>query len=67
MIFLDFLLRFSFRVLVLAVQTIVETVIASSGHDSPLLVQFLSELMPSQAQWDRIRQDLPLQVGAPVL
>ncbi|XP_029704196.1 E3 ubiquitin-protein ligase listerin isoform X2 [Takifugu rubripes] len=51
----------SFRVLVLAVQTIVETVAASSGPGSLLLAQFLSELMPSQSQWKKIRQDLPLQ------
>lgn len=57
-----------FRVLIRAVQTIVETVVASSAHDSPLLVHFLSELMPSQPQWKRIRQDLPLQwVKSPLL
>uniref|UniRef100_H3CX74 E3 ubiquitin-protein ligase listerin n=1 Tax=Tetraodon nigroviridis TaxID=99883 RepID=H3CX74_TETNG len=57
-----------FRVLVQAVQAIVETVVASSGHDSPLLIHFLSALMPSQPQWKRIRQDLPLQwVKSPLL
>lgn len=46
----------------LAVQTIVETVTASSSPGSLLLAQFLSELMPSQSQWKKVRQDLPLQV-----
>lgn len=60
--FFETLFFFSFRVLVRAIQSIVETVVASSGHGSPLLVHFLSELMPSQPQWKRIRQDLPFQV-----
>lgn len=46
----------------LAVQTIVETVAASIGPGSLLLAQFLSQLMLSQSQWNKIRQDLPLQV-----
>lgn len=67
-LFYDFVLfSSSFSVLVQAVQAIVETVVASSGPHSPLLVHFLSELMPTQLQWKRIRQDLPLQVSKPFL
>lgn len=61
-LFIYLFIFLSFSVLVQAVRNIVETVVAYSGHDSPLLIHFLSELMPSQPQWCRIRQDLPLQV-----
>ncbi|XP_044078917.1 E3 ubiquitin-protein ligase listerin [Siniperca chuatsi] len=51
----------SLQVLVLAVQSLVETIISVCNQDSPLLVQFLSQLTPSQTEWTRIRQALPPQ------
>ncbi|XP_026184663.1 E3 ubiquitin-protein ligase listerin isoform X2 [Mastacembelus armatus] len=51
----------SLQVLVVAVQSLVETVVSVSGKDSPLLVQFFTLLTPSQVEWTRIRQALPPQ------
>uniref|UniRef100_A0A3Q3VQT5 E3 ubiquitin-protein ligase listerin n=1 Tax=Mola mola TaxID=94237 RepID=A0A3Q3VQT5_MOLML len=58
----------SLQVLVLAVQSIVEAVISASDQNSPLLVQFLTQLTPSQTEWTRIRHVLPPQwVKTPLL
>ncbi|KAE8287484.1 E3 ubiquitin-protein ligase listerin [Larimichthys crocea] len=58
----------SLQVLVLAVQSLVETIISVCNQESPLLVQFFSQLMPSQPEWTRIRQALPPQwVKSPLL
>ncbi|TKS82943.1 E3 ubiquitin-protein ligase listerin [Collichthys lucidus] len=51
----------SLQVLVLAVQSLVETILSVCNQESPLLVQFFSQLMPSQPEWTRIRQALPPQ------
>uniref|UniRef100_A0A7N9AUP0 E3 ubiquitin-protein ligase listerin n=1 Tax=Mastacembelus armatus TaxID=205130 RepID=A0A7N9AUP0_9TELE len=56
----------SLQVLVVAVQSLVETVVSVSGKDSPLLVQFFTLLTPSQVEWTRIRQALPPQVSLPI-
>uniref|UniRef100_A0A671VF31 E3 ubiquitin-protein ligase listerin n=1 Tax=Sparus aurata TaxID=8175 RepID=A0A671VF31_SPAAU len=58
----------SLQVLVVAVQSLVETIISVCDQDSPLLVQFFTQLMPSQTEWTRIRQALPPQwVKTPLL
>ncbi|KAM9348056.1 E3 ubiquitin-protein ligase listerin [Symphorus nematophorus] len=58
----------SLQVLVLAVQSLVETIISVCDQDSPLLVQFFGQLMPSQTEWTRIRHALPPQwVKTPLL
>lgn len=58
----------SLQVLVLAVQSLVETIISVCDQDSPLLVQFYTLLTPSQTEWTRIRQALPPQwVKTPLL
>eukprot|EP00064_Thunnus_orientalis_P010735 superscaffoldBa00001484_g10762 len=58
----------SLQVLVLAVQSIVETIISVCDQDSHLLVQFFTYLTPSQTGWTRIRQALPPQwVKTPLL
>lgn len=54
---------FSLQVLVVAVQSLVETIISVCDQDSPLLVQFFTQLMPNQTEWTRIRQALPPQVS----
>lgn len=51
----------SLQVLVLAVQSLVETIMSVCGGDSPLFVQFLTQLTPSQTEWAKIRQALPPQ------
>ncbi|XP_056140651.1 E3 ubiquitin-protein ligase listerin isoform X2 [Lampris incognitus] len=58
----------SLQVLVLAAQSLVETLNSNCRQDSPLLVQFLFLLTPSQAEWTKIRQMLPPQwVKRPLL
>ncbi|XP_071378047.1 E3 ubiquitin-protein ligase listerin [Centroberyx affinis] len=58
----------SLQVLVLAVQSLVETMNSVCHQDSLLLIQFLSLLTPSQIEWTRIRQALPPQwVKSPLL
>ncbi|XP_070699650.1 E3 ubiquitin-protein ligase listerin isoform X2 [Pempheris klunzingeri] len=58
----------SLQVLVVAVQSLVETVMSVCDQDSPLLVQFFTQLMPTQAEWTKIRQALPPQwVKTPLL
>uniref|UniRef100_A0A673AQT4 E3 ubiquitin-protein ligase listerin n=1 Tax=Sphaeramia orbicularis TaxID=375764 RepID=A0A673AQT4_9TELE len=52
----------SLQVLVLAVQSLVETIISVCNQESPLLIQFFNLLTPSEAEWTRIRQALPPQV-----
>lgn len=47
----------------MAVQSLVETIVSVCDGDSPLLAQFFTLLTPSQAEWSRIRQALPPQVG----
>uniref|UniRef100_A0AAQ5Z1H0 E3 ubiquitin-protein ligase listerin n=1 Tax=Amphiprion ocellaris TaxID=80972 RepID=A0AAQ5Z1H0_AMPOC len=50
------------QVLVLAVQSLVETIISVCDRASDILIQFFTFLMPSQTEWTRIRLALPLQV-----
>ncbi|XP_068188141.1 E3 ubiquitin-protein ligase listerin [Antennarius striatus] len=58
----------SLKVLVLAVQTIVETIVSVCSANSRLLVQFFIQLMPSETEWTQIRQALPPQwVKTPLL
>ncbi|KAM9846961.1 E3 ubiquitin-protein ligase listerin [Aulostomus maculatus] len=58
----------SFQVFVLAVQSLVETVVSVCDQDSPLLIQFFTHLMPSKTSWTNIRQALPPQwVKTPLL
>lgn len=60
------LLCFSLQVLVLAAQSLVETIMTNCDQDSSLLVQFFTLLTPTQTEWTRIRQALPPQVRQPV-
>ncbi|KAM9333735.1 E3 ubiquitin-protein ligase listerin [Pholidichthys leucotaenia] len=56
------------QVLVLAVQSVVETVISVCHQHTTILIQFFNLLTPSQTEWTRIRQALPPQwVKAPLL
>lgn len=58
----------SLQVLILAVQSVVETIVSVCNQDSPLLVHFFTQLTPSQTEWTRIRQALPPQwVKKPLL
>ncbi|KAM4620161.1 E3 ubiquitin-protein ligase listerin [Polymixia lowei] len=58
----------SLQVLVVAVQSLVETLNSVCCQDSHLLIHFLSLLIPSQLEWTRIRQALPPQwVKSPLL
>uniref|UniRef100_A0AAQ4R4P0 E3 ubiquitin-protein ligase listerin n=1 Tax=Gasterosteus aculeatus aculeatus TaxID=481459 RepID=A0AAQ4R4P0_GASAC len=58
----------SLQVLIGAVQSLVETIISVCDKDSPLPARFFTQLMPSQTEWTRIRQDLPPQwVKTPLL
>uniref|UniRef100_A0A8D3D305 E3 ubiquitin-protein ligase listerin n=1 Tax=Scophthalmus maximus TaxID=52904 RepID=A0A8D3D305_SCOMX len=58
----------SLQVLVLAVESLVETIIAVCEQDYSLLIQFFTLLMPSQIEWTRIRQALPPQwIKTPLL
>ncbi|XP_029304637.1 E3 ubiquitin-protein ligase listerin [Cottoperca gobio] len=58
----------SLQVLILAVQSLVETIISVCDQDSPLLVQFFTQLTPSQTEWTRIRRALPPQwIKTPLL
>lgn len=58
----------SLQVLVLAVQSLVETTLSVCDPDSPLLAQFFTQLTPSPTEWTRIRQALPPQwVKTPLL
>ncbi|XP_028323148.1 E3 ubiquitin-protein ligase listerin [Gouania willdenowi] len=49
------------QVLVLAVQSLVETILSVCDQASPILTHFLTLLSPSQTEWTKIRQDLPPQ------
>uniref|UniRef100_A0AAQ5Y5S5 E3 ubiquitin-protein ligase listerin n=1 Tax=Amphiprion ocellaris TaxID=80972 RepID=A0AAQ5Y5S5_AMPOC len=56
------------QVLVLAVQSLVETIISVCDRASDILIQFFTFLMPSQTEWTRIRLALPLQwIKTPLL
>ncbi|XP_068600675.1 E3 ubiquitin-protein ligase listerin [Brachionichthys hirsutus] len=58
----------SLPVLVLAVQTVVETIASVCSKNSCLLIQFFNQLMPSEAEWTQIRRALPPQwVKTPLL
>ncbi|KAI3373165.1 hypothetical protein L3Q82_006491 [Scortum barcoo] len=58
----------SLQVLVLAVQSLVETTLSVCDQNSPLLAQFFTQLTPSQTEWTRIRQALPPQwIKTPLL
>lgn len=49
------------QVLVVAVQSLVETIISVHDQASPILTQFFNLLTPSKTEWTRIRQALPPQ------
>lgn len=58
----------SLQVLILAVQSLVETIISVCDQDSPLLIQVFTQLTPSQTEWTRIRHALPPQwIKSPLL
>ncbi|XP_034745446.1 E3 ubiquitin-protein ligase listerin [Etheostoma cragini] len=58
----------SLQILILAVQNLVETIISVCDPDSSLLIQFFTQLMPSQTEWTRVRQALPPQwIKSPLL
>uniref|UniRef100_A0A8C2Z581 E3 ubiquitin-protein ligase listerin n=1 Tax=Cyclopterus lumpus TaxID=8103 RepID=A0A8C2Z581_CYCLU len=56
----------SLQVLIVAVQSLVETILSFCDKDSPLLIQFFTQLTPSQTEWTRIRRALPPQVNQPI-
>ncbi|XP_029375835.1 E3 ubiquitin-protein ligase listerin [Echeneis naucrates] len=51
----------SLQVLVLSVQSLVETIISVCDQGSSLLAQFFTLLTPTQTEWTKIRQALPPQ------
>uniref|UniRef100_A0A7N6AF49 E3 ubiquitin-protein ligase listerin n=1 Tax=Anabas testudineus TaxID=64144 RepID=A0A7N6AF49_ANATE len=51
----------SLQVLVLAVQSVVETIISVCNQDFSILFEFFTLLMPGQTEWTRIRGALPPQ------
>ncbi|KAF3706549.1 E3 ubiquitin-protein ligase listerin [Channa argus] len=51
----------SLQVLVLAVQSLLETIISVCEQNSSILVEFCTLLTPSQTEWTKIRQALPPQ------
>ncbi|XP_022063447.2 E3 ubiquitin-protein ligase listerin [Acanthochromis polyacanthus] len=56
------------QVLVLAVQSLVETIISVCDRASDILIQFFTLLMPSQTEWTKIRLALPPQwIKTPLL
>ncbi|XP_034406207.1 E3 ubiquitin-protein ligase listerin [Cyclopterus lumpus] len=58
----------SLQVLIVAVQSLVETILSFCDKDSPLLIQFFTQLTPSQTEWTRIRRALPPQwIKTPLL
>ncbi|XP_054482407.1 E3 ubiquitin-protein ligase listerin [Anoplopoma fimbria] len=58
----------SLQVLIVAVQSLVETITSVCDKESPLLVQFFTQLTPSQTEWTRIRRALPPQwIKTPLL
>uniref|UniRef100_A0A7N6B3K9 E3 ubiquitin-protein ligase listerin n=1 Tax=Anabas testudineus TaxID=64144 RepID=A0A7N6B3K9_ANATE len=56
----------SLQVLVLAVQSVVETIISVCNQDFSILFEFFTLLMPGQTEWTRIRGALPPQVSKPI-
>ncbi|XP_075958001.1 E3 ubiquitin-protein ligase listerin [Anarhichas minor] len=58
----------SLQVLIVAVQSLVETILSVCDEESSLLVQFFTQLTPSQTEWTRIRRALPPQwIKTPLL
>ncbi|XP_056296210.1 E3 ubiquitin-protein ligase listerin [Pseudoliparis swirei] len=58
----------SLPVLIVAVRSLVETIISVCNDESPILVQFFTQLTPSQTEWTRIRRALPPQwIKSPLL
>uniref|UniRef100_A0AAX7UY04 E3 ubiquitin-protein ligase listerin n=1 Tax=Astatotilapia calliptera TaxID=8154 RepID=A0AAX7UY04_ASTCA len=55
------------QVLVLAVQSVVESIISVCDQASSIIIQFFTLLMPSQTEWTRIRRALPPQVVSELL
>uniref|UniRef100_A0AAX7SBV7 E3 ubiquitin-protein ligase listerin n=1 Tax=Astatotilapia calliptera TaxID=8154 RepID=A0AAX7SBV7_ASTCA len=56
------------QVLVLAVQSVVESIISVCDQASSIIIQFFTLLMPSQTEWTRIRRALPPQwIKSPLL
>uniref|UniRef100_A0A3P8VKB1 E3 ubiquitin-protein ligase listerin n=1 Tax=Cynoglossus semilaevis TaxID=244447 RepID=A0A3P8VKB1_CYNSE len=58
----------SLEALVLAVENLAETIVSVCGESSSFILQLFTLLMPSQAEWTRVRQALPPQwVKTPLL
>ncbi|XP_058483459.1 E3 ubiquitin-protein ligase listerin [Solea solea] len=58
----------SLQVLVLAIESLVETIVSVCREDSSYITQFFTLLMPSQTDWTRTRQALPPQwIKTPLL
>ncbi|XP_020778547.1 E3 ubiquitin-protein ligase listerin [Boleophthalmus pectinirostris] len=58
----------SLQVLIVAMEGLVEALIADSNQDTALLIQIFSLLSPNENEWTRIRQALPPQwVKLPLL
>ncbi|XP_017273716.1 E3 ubiquitin-protein ligase listerin [Kryptolebias marmoratus] len=58
----------SLQVLVMAVQSLVETIISAGNQASPILNHLFNLLTPSQTEWTRIREALPSQwIKTPLL
>lgn len=57
----------SLQALVMAVQSLVETVVSFCSQDLPLLNQIFTLLTPNENEWMRIRQALPPQVTQQML
>ncbi|XP_029956883.1 E3 ubiquitin-protein ligase listerin isoform X1 [Salarias fasciatus] len=56
------------QVLVLAVRSLVETIVSVCDQSPSILNQFFTVVMPSQTEWTRVRQALPPQwIKAPLL
>uniref|UniRef100_A0A672HLZ4 E3 ubiquitin-protein ligase listerin n=1 Tax=Salarias fasciatus TaxID=181472 RepID=A0A672HLZ4_SALFA len=51
------------QVLVLAVRSLVETIVSVCDQSPSILNQFFTVVMPSQTEWTRVRQALPPQVS----
>lgn len=56
----------SLRYLVLAVQSVVETIASVCDQDSAILSHFFTHLMPNVNGWAKLRQALPSHVRQPM-
>ncbi|CAL1573458.1 unnamed protein product [Knipowitschia caucasica] len=58
----------SLQVLIVSMQSLIETIIVDANQDTALLIQIFSLLSPSENEWTRIRRALPPQwVKLPLL